>query len=85
MSAGEKRWTVVTIAFATVVIAWLNAAATVDATPLVRAVAAGNAGALLLTTGLAALLVGALIGTAAGWRRASAAYGERRSRASLTM
>jgi hypothetical protein len=85
MSAGEKRWTVVTIAFATVVIAWLNAAATVDATPLVRAVAAGNAGALLLTIGLAALLVGALIGTAAGWRRASAAYGERRSRASLTM
>src|SRR6516225_5664703 len=42
MSAGEKRWTLATIAFAIGLVAWLNAAATVDARPLVERVANGN-------------------------------------------
>ncbi|HKC18038.1 MAG TPA: hypothetical protein VKE27_00265 [Candidatus Dormibacteraeota bacterium] len=85
MSAREKRWTLVTIVFATGLVAWLNAAATVDLGPLLQGVAAGNVGALLLTMGLLAFVIGAIVGIAASWRRASAAYDERRSRASLSM
>ncbi|HET7338548.1 MAG TPA: hypothetical protein VFK22_03290 [Candidatus Dormibacteraeota bacterium] len=85
MSAGEKRWTLVTIAFATGLIAWLNAAATVDSRPLMTGVGAGNPGALLLALALMAFLAGVLIGIAVSWRRASAAYDERRARASLSI
>lgn len=85
MSAGEKRWTLTTIAFATGAIAWLNAAATVDPRPLIDGVVAGNLGALLLTSALIAFLAGVLIGVAVGWRKASVAYEERRARASLSM
>jgi hypothetical protein len=85
MSASEKRWTLATIAFATGLIAWLNAAATVDPSPLLQGVANGNLGALLLTIALVAFLIGVLIGIAVSWRTASAAYEERRSRASLSM
>jgi hypothetical protein len=85
MSAGEKRWTLATIAFATGLIAWLNAAATVDPRPLIDGVARGSLGAVLLTIALMAFLAGVVIGIAVSWRNASAAYEERRGRASLSM
>jgi hypothetical protein len=85
MSPGEKRWTLATIAFGTGLVAWLNAAATVDWTPLVSGVTAGKAGDLLLAVGLTAFLVVMLAGVALSWRRASAAFQERLSRASLSM
>jgi hypothetical protein len=85
MSRGEKRWTLATIAFGTGLIAWFNAAATVDWTPLISGVAAGKAGDLLLALGLAAFLVAMLAGVALSWRRASAAFQERLSLASLSM
>jgi hypothetical protein len=85
MSADEKRWTLATMAFATGLIAWLNAAATVDSRPLIDGVTRGSLGALLLTIALLAFLAGVLIGIAVSWRKASAAYEKRRARASLPM
>src|SRR2546423_6003342 len=55
MSTAEKRWTLATIAFATGLIAWLNAAATVDWAPLTSAIANGKAGPTLLAAGIATL------------------------------
>jgi hypothetical protein len=85
MSRGERRWTLATIAFGTGLIAWLNGAATVDWTPLVAGVTSGKTGDIMLALGLAAFLVAMLAGVAFSWRRASAAYQERLSRASLSM
>ena len=85
MSRGEKRWTLATIAFGTGLVAWLNGAATVDWTPLISSVTAGKAGDVMLALGLAAFLVAMLAGVAFSWRRASAAFQERLSRASLSM
>lgn len=85
MSRGEKRWTLATIAFGTGLIAWLNGAATVDWTPLVSGVTSGKTGDVLLALGLAAFLAVMLAGVVFCWRRASAAFQERLSRASLSM
>jgi hypothetical protein len=85
MSRGERRWTLATIAFGTGLIAWLNAAATVDLTPLVSGVAAGKAGDIVFALGLVVFLVAMLAGVALSWRRASTAFQERLSRASLPM
>lgn len=85
MSQAEKRWTLATIAFATGLIAWLNAAATVDWAPLTAAVAAGKPSPLLFAAGLVAFLLAMVAGVAFSWRRSSAAFQERRSRASLSM
>jgi hypothetical protein len=85
MSRAEKRWTLATIAFGTGLVAWLNAAATVDWTPLISGVTAGKGGDLLLALGLATFLVAMLAGVAFSWRRASAAFQERLSLASLSM
>lgn len=85
MSQAEKRWTLATIAFATGLIAWLNAAATVDWAPLTAAVAAGKPAPLLFAAGLVAFLLAMVAGVAFSWRRSSAAFQERRSRASLSM
>lgn len=74
MSRVEKRWTLGAIAFATGVIAWLNAAATVDWFPLVTATRAGKPGPVLLVLALAAFLVAMVAGVWLSWRRASAAY-----------
>lgn len=85
MSAQEKRWTLATFAFVVGLVAWLNAAATVDAGPLLQGIAEGRVGTMLLGLALLAFLIGAIVGTAVTWRKASAAYAERRSRASLSM
>lgn len=85
MSSGEKRWTLVGFVFLSGLIAWLNAAATVDWTPLVSAVGAGKPGPLLLAAGLIAFLLAMLAGLAFSWRKSSAAFQERLSRASLSI
>ena len=77
MSAGEKRWTLVTFVFLCGLIAWLNAAATVDWSPLINAIAAGKAGPIVLALALAAFLVVMVAGVAFGWRRESDAYRKR--------
>jgi hypothetical protein len=74
MSAQEKRWTLAAAAFATGLIAWLNAAATVDWAPMLAAIAAGKIGPSLLALALAAFLIAMVAGVAASWRRATAAY-----------
>lgn len=85
MSSGERRWTLATIAFALGAIAWLNAAATVDWTPLVSGLAAGKTGAILFALALAIFLAAMLAGIAFSWRKASGAFQERLSRASLSI
>lgn len=77
MSAMEKRWALACFAFACGAIAWLNAAATVDWTPLASAVAAGKLGPAVLALGLLVFLVLMLAGLTVSWRRWSAEF-ERR-------
>ena len=85
MSRGERRWTLATIAFGLGAIAWLNAAATVDWTPLVSGLAAGQLSEMLFALALAIFLAAMLAGIAFSWRKASGAFQERLSRASLSM
>jgi len=77
MSVSEKRWTLGVAAFATGLIAWLNAAATVEWAPLAAAIGAGKVGPTLLAISLAVFLIAMLSGVALSWRRATAAYRER--------
>lgn len=77
MSTAEKRWTLATAAFGTGLIAWLNAAATVDWAPLTSAIAAGRAGPAVLAAALAGFLVAMLAGVALSWTRATSAYKKR--------
>lgn len=77
MSTAEKRWTLVCAAFITGLIAWLNAAATVDWGPLGSAIGAGKAGPIALTVALAAYVVVMVAGIAWSGRRANRAYAAR--------
>ena len=81
MSRGEKRWTLALIAFGTGLIAWLNGAATVDWGPLTSAIAAGKIGPSVLALTLAIFLLAMIAGIVVSWRRSSAAFQERLSRA----
>jgi len=74
MSTSEKRWTLACIAFATGLIAWLNAAATVDWTPLGSAIGAGKIGPILLAVALAIWAVGMIAGIWFTLRKETAAY-----------
>jgi membrane protease YdiL (CAAX protease family) len=74
MSPSEKRWTLACIAFATGLIAWLNAAATVDWAPLGSAIGAGKVGPTLLAAALAIWAAGMVAGIWFTWRRETAAY-----------
>ncbi len=77
MSGAEKRWALAFGAFATAAIAWINAAATVDWTPLVNAVAAGKPGPVIFS-GCAVLALVAVVGGAwLCWRGASRAFDAR--------
>jgi hypothetical protein len=78
MSRAEKRWTLITFAFALGAIAWLNAAATVDWGPLVAALTSGKIGPSLLAVALAVFLLAMLIGVVISWQNATAAYRLRR-------
>src|SRR5260370_35704363 len=69
MSQSEKRWTLALIAFGAGLIAWLNAAATVDWAPLGPALASGKLGPILFTAALAIFLGAMLAGIAASCRQ----------------
>jgi hypothetical protein len=77
MSPSERRWTLATIAFALGVVAWLNAAATVDWGPLGSAIGAGEAGPILLALALAIFLIAMAAGVWFSWRHETAAYRRR--------
>ncbi len=74
MSAAEKRWTLALAASATGVLAWLNAAATVDWSPLTAAIGRGNAVAIVFAIALLGCLLALAAAAAFSWRRASGAY-----------
>jgi hypothetical protein len=77
MTRAEKRWTLVCAAFITGLIAWLNAAATVDWGPLGTAIAAAKPGPILLALGLAVFALVMVAGIVLSARRANRAYAER--------
>jgi hypothetical protein len=77
MSPSEKRWTLALVAFGAGLIAWLNAAATVDWAPLTAAVGAGKLGPILFAAGLAAFLIAMLAGLAISWRKSRHAFLDR--------
>jgi hypothetical protein len=57
MSKSEKIWILAAVAFAAGLIAWLNAAATVDWGPLGSAIESGKAGPIAFAAGLAVYVV----------------------------
>jgi hypothetical protein len=77
MSTAEKRWALACFAFACGILAWLNAAATVDWAPLAAAVGDGKPAPAMLAAGLALVLLGMVAGAAFSWRRWSAAFARR--------
>jgi membrane protease YdiL (CAAX protease family) len=81
MSRSEKRWTLGLIAFGAGLIAWLNAAATIDWTPLGAAIGSGKVGPILFAAGLAAFLIAMLAGIVLTWRKSTVAFRVRRGSA----
>jgi len=79
MSQAEKRWTLGLIAFGAGLIAWLNAAATVDWAPLGPALASGKPGPILFASALAIFLAAMLAGIAVSWRKSRQAFMKRTS------
>src|SRR5487761_1537792 len=74
MSRPERIWILAAVAFATGLIAWLNAAATVDWGPLGTAVGAGKTGPTVFAVALAIFLLAMIAGIWFSWRKAGAAY-----------
>ena len=74
MSPSEKRWTLGCAAFATGLIAWLNAAATVDWGPLGSAIGAGEIGPIVFAAVLGLFAIAMVAGIAFTWRKESAAF-----------
>ena len=74
MSRSERVWVLALAAFVTGLIAWLNAAATVDWGPLASAVSSGQAGPTVFAVILAAFLIAMFAGIWFSWRKAAAAY-----------
>ena len=77
MSAREKLWMLALAAFGIATIGWLNAAATVDWTPVMNGFAAGEPGAITFGAGLIAFLAAMLTGAWWSWRRQRAAFAAR--------
>jgi len=77
MSRPERVWILAAAAFGTGLIAWLNAAATVDWGPLGAAIGAGKPGPTVLAVVLAIFLVAMVAGVWFSWRKAGAAYNTR--------
>jgi hypothetical protein len=77
MSRPERVWILAAAAFGTGLIAWLNAAATVDWGPLGSAVGAGKAGPTVFAVVLAIFLAAMVAGIWFSWRKAGAAYSTR--------
>ena len=74
MSRPERIWILAAAAFATGLIAWLNAAATVDWGPLGTAVGSGKAGPTVFAVALAIFLLVMLVGAWISWRKAAEAF-----------
>jgi hypothetical protein len=74
MSTQEKRWTLALVAFGAGLIAWLNAAATVDWAPLASAIGSGRLGPILFSVALAAFLLAMIVGIGVSWRKSRGAY-----------
>ena len=83
MSRSEKRWTLALVAFGAGLIAWLNAAATVDWAPLTAAAGSGKLGPILFAAALAIFLIAMLAGIAVSWQRSRSAFQRRSSAGSL--
>jgi len=79
MSSSEKRWTLGCFAFALGLVAWLNAAATVDWGPLGSAIGAGEIGPILLTIALAIFVIAMVAGIVWTWRKETEAFRRRAS------
>lgn len=77
MSPAERRWNLGLFVFATLLVGWLNGAATVDWSILTRSIAAGHSGAIALAALLAVLLVAFAAGAVVSFRRARAAFRRR--------
>ena len=77
MSTAEKRWTLACAAFVTGLIAWLNAAATVDWGPLGTALGAHQTGPTVLAVGLGVYVVVMVAGIVWSARHANRAYAAR--------
>ena len=74
MSRPERIWILAAAAFATGLIAWLNAAATVDWGPLGTAVGSGKPGPTVFAVALAIFLLVMLVGAWISWRKAAEAF-----------
>jgi zinc transporter ZupT len=83
MSKSEKRWTLALVAFGAGLIAWLNAAATVDWAPLTQAVSSGKLGPILFAAVLAAFLAAMVAGVLISWRKARHAFQMRKAATTL--
>lgn len=77
MTASERRWALASFAFACGVVAWLNAAATVDWAPLVSAASGGKVGPIVFIAGLVLLFAAMVAGVTFSWRRWSQAFARR--------
>jgi hypothetical protein len=77
MTRPERVWILALAAFVTGLIAWLNAAATVDWGPLGSALSAGKPGPILFAAGLAIFLAAMVAGILFSWRKAADAYHRR--------
>jgi hypothetical protein len=77
MSSAERRWNLGLFVFATLLIGWLNGAATVDWSILTSSIAAGHAGAIGLAVGLAMLLLVFAGGAVVTWRGSREAFRRR--------
>jgi len=74
MSRPERVWILAAAAFATGLIAWLNAAATVDLGPLGSAVGSGKPGPTVFAVALGIFLLAMLVGAWISWRKAAEAF-----------
>jgi cell division protein FtsX len=81
MSRSERRWTLALIAFGAGLIAWLNAAATVDWAPLGGALKDGSTGAVLFAGALTAYLLVMIAGVLISWLKARQAFRRRKAAA----
>lgn len=77
MSTSEKTWVLVLLVFIAGLIAWLNAAATVDWGPLGTALQSGKTGPLLFAAGLAIYLIVMVDGIWLSARNANTAFRRR--------
>jgi len=74
MSRPERIWILAAAAFATGLIAWLNAAATVDWGPLGSAIGSGKPGPTVFAAALGVFLLVMVVGAWISWRKAAEAY-----------